>query len=113
MQWTHSELHRDFQRAELVSSSWTMGPVKRKARDSNPQADRTATCFQDRLLIRPDAFRLQAAGVGIEPTSRRSKRPILPLDDPASFFRDTFVTKKLGEKDLNPRFLVQSQVAYR
>ena len=29
----------DFQRAELVSSCWTMGPFKRKARDSNPQAD--------------------------------------------------------------------------
>ena len=58
---------------------------QRKARDSNPQADCAATCFQDRFLIRPDAFRLQAAGAGIEPTLRRSERPVLPLDDPASF----------------------------
>ena len=90
-----------------------MGPVKRKARDSNPQAAHTATCFQDRLLIRPDAFRLEAAGVGIEPTSRRSKRPILPLKDPASFMRDTIVTQRLGEKDLNLHLLLQRQAAYR
>ena len=44
------------------------------------------TCFQNRLLIRPDDFRLQAAGAGIEPTSRRSERPVLPLNDPASVF---------------------------
>ena len=30
---------------------------------------------------------MKAAGAGIEPTSRRSKRPVLPLDDPASFSR--------------------------
>ena len=28
-----------------------------------------AACFQNRFLIRPDDFRLQAAGVGIEPTA--------------------------------------------
>jgi hypothetical protein len=42
------------------------------------------TCFQDRLLIRPDDFRFQVAGAGIEPTPERSERPVLPLDDPAS-----------------------------
>ena len=41
------------------------------------------TCFQDRLLIRPDDFRFPVAGAGIEPTSGRSERPVLPLDDPA------------------------------
>ena len=46
-------------------------------------SDIVATCFQNRLLILPDDFRSQAAGAGIEPTSRRSERRILPLDDPA------------------------------
>ena len=41
---------------------------ERKPWDSNPQAAYAATCFQDRLLIRPDDFRSQVAGVGIEPT---------------------------------------------
>ena len=60
------------------------------------------TCFQNRLLIRPDDFRLQAAGAGIEPTSRRSERPVLPLNDPASvsllthICRDKFVAKAPG-----------------
>ena len=69
--------------AELVSSCWTMSPSKRKPWDSNPQVAFATGCFQDSVLIRPDDFRLQAAGVGIEPTSRRSERPVLPLDDPA------------------------------
>ena len=30
---------------------------------------------------------IQAAGAGIEPTSRRSERPVLPLDEPAEFPR--------------------------
>ena len=34
-----------------------------------PTSRRATTCFQDRLLIQPDDFRLQAAGVGIEPTA--------------------------------------------
>jgi hypothetical protein len=51
--------------------------------DSNLQVAFATDCFQDSVLIRPDDFRLRAAGVGIEPTSRRSERPILPLDDPA------------------------------
>ena len=42
-----------------------------------------AACFQNRFLIQPDDFRLKAAGAGIEPTSRRSERPVLPLNDPA------------------------------
>jgi hypothetical protein len=55
---------------------------ERKPWDSNPQrSDRT--CFRDRLLIRPDDFRFQVAGAGIEPTPERSERPVLPLDDPA------------------------------
>ena len=54
-----------------------------------------------------------AAGAGIEPTSRRSERPVLPLDDPASIIGDTLVSKRLGEKESNLRFLVQSQAACR
>src|SRR5690606_2683015 len=38
----------------------------------------------DRFLILPDDFHSQVAGAGIEPTSRRSERRILPLDDPAT-----------------------------
>jgi hypothetical protein len=56
---------------------------QRKPWDSNPQVAMATICFQDRLLIRPDDFRLQAAGAGIEPTPRRSERPVLPLNDPA------------------------------
>ena len=59
---------------------------QRKPWDSNPQTVCAVACFQDRFLIRPDDFRLQAAGAGIEPTSRRSERPVLPLNDPASVF---------------------------
>ena len=59
-----------------------------------PTSRRATTCFQDRFLIRPDAFRLQAAGAGIEPTSRRSERPVLPLDDPA----EGFCSRHLSER---------------
>jgi hypothetical protein len=83
IKWTHWESHPDLKRAELVSSCWTMSPSKRKPWDSNPQVACATGCFQDNFLIRPDDFRLRAAGVGIEPTSRRSERPVLPLDDPA------------------------------
>ena len=82
IKWTHWESHPDLKLAELVSSCWTMSPLRRKPWDSNPQVAHATDCFQDSVLIRPDDFRL-AAGVGIEPTSRRSERPILPLDDPA------------------------------
>jgi hypothetical protein len=57
--------------------------IERKPWDSNPQRS-YRTCFRDRLLIRPDDFRFQVAGAGIEPTPERSERPVLPLDDPAS-----------------------------
>ena len=49
--------------------------------------DSLAACFQDRFLIQSDDFRTSVAGAGIGPTSRRSERRILPLDDPASFVR--------------------------
>ena len=75
-QWSHRESHPDLQRAELASSCWTMTPMSRHKR--KPCGTRThkractyklaATCFQDRLLIRPDGFRGQAAEAGIEPT---------------------------------------------
>ena len=66
--------------------------------------DELATCFQDRALIRSDDFRMSpfapqkqrpfsekkatvAAGAGVEPTSQRSERRILPIDDPAVVLR--------------------------
>jgi hypothetical protein len=79
-----------------------------------------ATCFRDRLLIRPDHFHNSAPqkvpGVGIEPTTswfraRRHYQQQLP--------RITFTpqanlhARKFGEKDLNLHHLVQSQAAYR
>jgi hypothetical protein len=67
VKWSHRELHPGLQRAMLMSSCWTMTP-KRKSWDSNPQAALAATCFQDRLLIRPDDFRTEAAEAGIEPS---------------------------------------------
>ena len=70
--WTHPESHRPGSPAcdtgiFLLDDEPIV--VERKPWDSNPQAAIAATCFQDRLLIRPDDFRLQAAGVGIEPTA--------------------------------------------
>jgi hypothetical protein len=55
--WTHWESHPDLNRAELVSSCWTMSPSRRKSWDSNPQAALATDCFQDSVLIRPDDFR--------------------------------------------------------
>ncbi len=53
-----------------------------------PTSDLVAACFRDKFLIQPDDFRnCSAAEVGIEPTPRRSERPILPLDDPAVIVR--------------------------
>ena len=43
--------------------------VSAEAVGLEPTSGCAATCFQDRFLIRPDDFRLQAAGVGIEPTA--------------------------------------------
>ncbi len=63
-EWTHRELHPDLRLAEPASSCWTMSPSfrERKPWDSNPQAACAATCFQDRLLIQPDDFRLSSCG---------------------------------------------------
>ena len=67
---------------------WTIAACRRVSSGSGatrtPRGLATRTCFRDRLLIRPDDFRLQVAGAGIEPTPERSERPVLPLDDPAS-----------------------------
>jgi hypothetical protein len=57
--WTHWESHPDLQRAELMSSCWTMSPSRRKPWDSNPQVACATGCFQDSVLIRPDDFRLK------------------------------------------------------
>ncbi len=57
----------------------------REAVGLEPTSDRVATCFQDRLLIRPDDFRA----------------------------RDKTCQAKLGEQDLNLHDLLQRQTAYR
>ena len=52
-----------------ASSCWTMSPFFSGSRGTRThKRDSPATCFQDRLLIRPDDFR-EVAGVGIEPTT--------------------------------------------
>ena len=65
LKWTHWESHPDLQRAELMSSCWTMSPPRRKldhgcaaVPDSNPQVACATDCFQDSVLIRPDDLRL-------------------------------------------------------
>ena len=84
--WSHRESHSDFWLAEPASSCWTMTPCGSRGTRTHKRL-LAATCFQDRLLIRPDDFRCrvsQAAEAGIEPTRRRSERLILSLDDSAS-----------------------------
>ena len=68
LQWSHPDSHRDFQRAELASSCWTMTPRGGSRGTRTHKRLLAATCFQDRLLIRPDGFRYQAAEAGVEPT---------------------------------------------
>ncbi len=60
---------------------------------------------------------IQAAGVGIEPTSRRSERPILPLDDPAVRYclrhapSLTWSRKGSGGRNRTYGLLIQSQAS--
>jgi hypothetical protein len=55
----------------------------------------------------------KAAAAGIEPASGRFRAASLYQHRPtASVIRDTLVAKKLGEKGLNLRFLLQRQAAY-
>ncbi len=71
-----------------------------------------ATCFQDRLLIRPDDFRSCRSKKfrGLE----SNQRP--PGSEPGATTSSScpgmFLTE-FGEKDLNLHNLVQSQAAYR
>src|SRR6476659_6102882 len=60
IQWTHRESHSDLQLAELASSCWTMSPSHFASGSRGTRTHKrrlAATCFQDRLLIRPDDFR--------------------------------------------------------
>ena len=66
--WSHRELHSDLQRAMLMSSYWTMTPTSGSRGTRTHKRLLAATCFQDRLLIRPGDFRTEAAEAGIEPT---------------------------------------------
>ena len=114
-----------------------MTTAARRCPNSNPQSAAADTCFQDRLLIRPDDFRPmnQAPGVGIEPTASwfssvfLPPSPLLPRYRSAGsvalptattpdrlWINDTTVLLRfafqLGEKDLNLHLLLQRQVAY-
>ena len=55
-------------------------------------------CFRDSCHRQLACPSIRAAGVGVGPTSRRSKRRILPLDDPANH-----VSRELRRQELNLR----------
>src|SRR4030042_3819650 len=74
LKWSHRDSRPDFWLAEPASSCWTMTPKSGSRGTRTHKRLLAATCFQDRLLIRPDDFRIQTAGAGIEPTRRRSER---------------------------------------
>jgi hypothetical protein len=74
--------------------------------DSNSQAARAATCFQDRLLIRPDDLHMpkKIPGVGIEPTAswfraRRHYQQQLPRIMRSS---DTAITTEVRGEGFEP-----------
>ncbi len=71
--WSHGESNPDLLHGELASSCWTMTRcVLSGSRETRTHKRLyAATCFQDRLLIRPDGFHRQAAEAGIEPASGR------------------------------------------
>ena len=72
--WNQS-CYRYTRDTHLSTAEVTNPACSRSVPDSNSQVAFATTCFQDRLLIRPDDFRLQAAGVGIEPGTDRAWMP--------------------------------------
>ena len=84
-------------------------------------SDYVATCFQDRLLIRPDDFRpllFQAAEVGIEPTAswfrarRHYQQQLFRIDLLNPRHPPHVRVRELGEKGSNLHSLLQRQAAY-
>ena len=115
VEWTHRELHPNLQRAELVSSCWTMSPLHLASGSRGTRTHKrreAATCFQDRLLIQPDDFRSCRSKKLRELES--NQRP--PGSEPGATTSSSYPGIKffkLGEKDLNLHNLGQSQAAYR
>ena len=76
-----------------------------------------ATCFQDRLLIQPDDFRICSSSGGWNRTNGllvQSQASLPAATTPESIASPTRANVvELGEKDLNLHDLVQSQAAYR
>ena len=110
-QWTHRESHSDLQLAELASSCWTMSP-KAEAVRLELTSGVAATCFQDRLLIRPDDFRSCRSKKLRELES--NQRP--PGSEPGATTSSSYpgmCFREFGEKESNLHSLVQSQAAYR
>jgi hypothetical protein len=77
--------------------------------DSNSQAARAATCFQDRLLIRPDDLHMPKKFRGLE----SNQRP--PGSEPGVTTSSNCpgVVKDFGKEDSNLHRLIQSQEACR
>ena len=76
-----------------------------------------ATCFQDRLLIQPDDFRICSSSGDWNRTNGllvQSQASLPAATTPESIAHSTRANVgELGEKDLNLHDLVQSQAAYR
>ncbi len=112
---THRELHPNLQRAELASSYWTMSPSNLASGSRGTRTHKrreAATCFQDRLLIRPDDFRSCRTKKLRELES--NQRP--PGSEPGATTSSSYPgirSVQFGEIDSNYHNLVQSQAAYR
>jgi hypothetical protein len=113
--WTHRESHPNLRFAGPTSSCWTMSPFVSGSRGTRTHKRVSpATCFQDRLLIRPDDF-LELRGLesnqrppGSEPgVATSSNHPAV-----LSAIRDSPSVKRFGEKESNLHGLLQRQAAY-
>lgn len=115
-EWTHPDLHRDFQRAKLVSSYWTMSPklaesgeTRAKVKSEKTGAFLLAPISPLSALVFPPA-----EAVGLEPTSDARPPSVFKTGsssgrvtsvnssrrNPAAvFLLDAFRTKRLREKD--------------
>ena len=56
--WLGIEVSNLGLRGQNPSSYLWTNPLWRKVRDSNPQTESTADCFQDSSLVQPDTFHI-------------------------------------------------------
>jgi hypothetical protein len=121
-QWTHWESHPDLKRAELVSSCWTMSPLRRKPWDSNPKSLSRPTVFKTasssgRMTSvlscgswnRTDIKTFRAS----RPTVRRSRKCIFFLLPPCAHMPSGHVCSVASSGGRNRTYglLIQSQAS--